>query len=247
MIKGIYTIKCLKNNKLLIGQSTNILRRFSQHKFYLKNNAHDNRHLQFAYNKYGLENFIFEILVTCEEDHLYSEENYWCNILNTHNDQFGYNIKPTNPNGCYRHSQETKLKIGEANKGKKHSEEFKKKCSVRMKGHVKTDEIKQKIKESSIGKKHSEESKQKMSLAKKGKKIIFSLEGRDAVSKAHKEWLALGLKNKKIIDELSGEIYNSVTECIRYLNISSAAFYRNINGKGRFKNKYKLSYVRAVK
>ena len=247
MTSGIYTIRSLKDDKILVGQSTNIISRLSQHKYHLKKNTHDNRHLQSAYNKYGINNFVFELLILCQEDFLYSEENYWCNLLSTHDHKFGYNIKPTNPNGNYRHSEETKKIISEKLKGHEHSEEFKKMCSLRMKGHKKSENTLRKLSIASSGKKHSNESREKMSLAKKGKKLVFSKEGRLAVDSALKEWLSLGLKNKKVINELTNEVYNSVSECIQKLNISTKAFYRNINGKGRFKNKYKLSYVRTIK
>jgi group I intron endonuclease len=247
MQSGIYIIKCLKNNKILVGQSLNILRRFSQHKFHLKNNKHDNKHLQAAYNKYGYQNFIFSVLILCSEEYLFSEENYWCNLLNTHNPNFGYNIKPTDPNGNYRHSEETKNKISQKLKGYKHSENFKKNCSLRMKGHVKSKATIEKIKISATGKVHTKESKEKMSLAKKNKKIVFSKEHEASIKRGYQKWLSTGVKNKKIIDELSGVIYNSVSECLENLNISTSAFYRNINNKGKMKNKYKLNYVKAIK
>lgn len=247
MATGIYTIKSLKDNKILVGQSTNIFSRLSQHKFHLRNNTHDNRHLQSAYNKYGVDNFQFEGLVVCEEQYLYSEENYWCNLLNTHNHKFGYNIKPTNPNGNYRHSEETKLKISEKLKGYKHTDEFKKNCSFRMIGHKKSKETLERLRTSCTGKKHTDFTKQKLSRIKKGKSITFSKEGRASVDKALKEWLELGLKNKKITDELTGIIYESVSDCMEKLNISTSAFYRNIKGKGKFTNKYKLKYVRTIK
>ena len=47
---GIY--KIIINNKVYIGSSFNIQRRLIQHKSNLKNNKHDNQHLQNAYNKY---------------------------------------------------------------------------------------------------------------------------------------------------------------------------------------------------
>jgi group I intron endonuclease len=247
MIAGIYTIKSLKDNKILVGQSVNVVNRLSQHKFYLKNNTHDNWHLQSAYNKYGVDNFQFQILLICEEEHLYSEENYWCNLLNAHNHEFGYNIKSTNPNGSYRHSKETKLKISEKLKGYKHTEELKKNCSNRMIGYKKSEKTLEKLRISCTGKKHTDFTKQKLSLIKKGKSITFSKEGRASVDKALKEWLTLGLKNKKIKDELTGIVYESVSDCIKKLNISTSAFYRNIKGKGKFTNKYKLSYVRTIK
>lgn len=247
MVIGIYTIKSVKDNKILVGQSINIVRRLSQHKFHLKNNTHDNRHLQSAYNKYGIDNFQFQILLICEEEHLYSEENYWCNLLNTHNHKFGYNIKPTHPNGNYRHSEETKLRMSQKLKGIKRTNEFKKNCSLRMIGHKKSKKTLEKLRNTCTGKKHTDVTKQKLSHIKKGKSITFSKEGRASVDKALKEWLKLGLKNKKIKDELTGVLYESVSDCIKKLNISTSAFYRNIKRKGRFTNKYKLSYVKTIK
>lgn len=60
---GIY--KIVINNKAYVGSSFNIERRIIQHKSDLKNQRHDNPHLQNAYNKYN--EFNFEILESFEE------------------------------------------------------------------------------------------------------------------------------------------------------------------------------------
>ena len=67
-------------------------------------------------------------------------------------------------------SEETKKKIGEAHKGKKRSKETKKKMSESHKGKKSSEETKNKISEANKGKKPSEESRKKMSEAHKGKK-----------------------------------------------------------------------------
>ena len=60
MIKtGIYIIKNILNNKKYVGSSTNIGKRWRDHKWYLKENKHHNSHLQASYNKYGLDSFEF--------------------------------------------------------------------------------------------------------------------------------------------------------------------------------------------
>lgn len=59
---GIYKITCLVNNKSYIGQSTSIKRRWATHKRELASGIHYNRYLQNAYNKYGKDNFTYEIL-----------------------------------------------------------------------------------------------------------------------------------------------------------------------------------------
>ena len=69
-----------------------------------------------------------------------------------------------------RISEEVKKKISEAEKGKKVSEESKKKISEAKKGKHHTEEHKKKLSEAQKGKHHSDESKKKMSEAKKGKR-----------------------------------------------------------------------------
>ena len=59
---GIYKIICTKNNKIYIGQSSNILSRFGRHVDNLENNRHDCIELQNDFNKFGKQFFIFEAL-----------------------------------------------------------------------------------------------------------------------------------------------------------------------------------------
>lgn len=111
-ITGIYTITNLIDNKIYVGYSIHIKKRLYSHLYKLKLKLHVNSHLQRAFSKYGEENFQFEILEECDKSFLTSQENYWCNILNTHNRRFGYNILPTNPDyKLNKHSEETKNKI----------------------------------------------------------------------------------------------------------------------------------------
>lgn len=65
-MKYIYQIKNTLNNKVYIGQTNNIKRRWDQHKSDLKRGVHDNPYLQKLYNKYGLD--IFEFGILHEED-----------------------------------------------------------------------------------------------------------------------------------------------------------------------------------
>ena len=60
---GIYKITCKVNNKIYIG-STEVCfkQRFKKHKQRLRNNYHENDYLQKSWNKYGEDNFVFEIL-----------------------------------------------------------------------------------------------------------------------------------------------------------------------------------------
>ncbi len=112
MTSGIHTITNLVNNKIYVGYASDIDGRLTTHLYELRNKKHPNSHLQSAFNKYGRDNFKFELLEECGEKLFCALEHYWCTILNTHNRRFGYNIRPTNPNdSCNKHSEESKKKL----------------------------------------------------------------------------------------------------------------------------------------
>jgi len=90
---GIYEIKCLVNDRIYIGSSNSINRRFKIHKLDLTNNNHHNNRLQQDFNKYGISNFnfkIIEVLKKYTRDKLYDKEQYYID----NNNPF-YNIDRT--------------------------------------------------------------------------------------------------------------------------------------------------------
>lgn len=67
---GIYCIKNIITNQYYIGQSVDIRKRWNQHKSELSRNIHCNIYLQRAWNKYGEENFSFQLLKACKKRYL---------------------------------------------------------------------------------------------------------------------------------------------------------------------------------
>lgn len=63
-LKGIYKIENKINKKVYIGSSNNIPKRWASHIECLLKGIHHNKLLQEDFNKYGLNNFTFEILET---------------------------------------------------------------------------------------------------------------------------------------------------------------------------------------
>ena len=118
---GIYKITNVVDNKIYIGCASNIRTRKNGHLHDLKNNYHKNSYLQNAWNKYGEVNFKFEVVELCNIKLLHEKEHFWVSHYNCLNRNKGYNLKPTNPDGCSMHSEETKEKLRQANKGKKPS------------------------------------------------------------------------------------------------------------------------------
>lgn len=62
MDSGIYKIINLETGKYYVGSTKDFKKRKQSHFSRLKNNNHKNKHLQFSYNKYGIDSFKFEIV-----------------------------------------------------------------------------------------------------------------------------------------------------------------------------------------
>jgi len=62
IIVGVYRIVNKVNGKIYIGSSADVNRRVKQHYNQLIGNNHENRYLQNACNKYGIENFEFSLV-----------------------------------------------------------------------------------------------------------------------------------------------------------------------------------------
>lgn len=189
-VQGIYIITNKINNKVYIGQSVDIRRRLVKHVALLRHNYHWNLHLQNAWNKYGEDNFEFDILEIVEnENELVEREQYYIDVVyQSRERENGYNIRPADINGHL--PEETKRRIGDANRGRKHSEEFRRKISEIQRGQKRkplSEETKRKISEAQKGKKISEETRRKISNTLKGRKTgPPSEETRRKISEAQK-------------------------------------------------------------
>ena len=67
-IIGVYKISNLLSGRYYIGYSTNINRRFTNHRRKLKQNCHDNIFLQRAYNLDGEDKFQYDIIHICDTE-----------------------------------------------------------------------------------------------------------------------------------------------------------------------------------
>lgn len=120
---GIYKITNLVNQKVYIGQSRCLQNRLNQHRSYLKNNKHKNLHLQRSYNKYGIENFKFEVIHYVDHvKELSKWEEYYINTYQSYLSNYGFNIIRI-INEVTIHSEETRLKLSKSNTGKKRKPE----------------------------------------------------------------------------------------------------------------------------
>jgi group I intron endonuclease len=65
---AVYKIVNQCNGKIYIGSSSGVEQRLRKHKSDLQLGVHHNKHLQRAWNKYGSENFTFEILEKVDDE-----------------------------------------------------------------------------------------------------------------------------------------------------------------------------------
>lgn len=77
---GIYKITNNINGKIYIGQSNNIQRRFSEHQ---NRGATSRIPVDIAIQRYGKENFNFEIIEECSIEQLNQKETYWITYFNS--------------------------------------------------------------------------------------------------------------------------------------------------------------------
>jgi group I intron endonuclease len=189
--------------------------RKGQHLHALRKGKHDNDHLQFAFNEYGESAFEFKVIDTdLTEEQVLIREDELMKIHNTLDREYGYNIEKSG-NVVFL-SEESKIKIRNKLKGRKISDEQKRKHSELMKSNnpmkgkshsaearekirqaclkrspksrVHSEETKMKISEANKGKIVSEETRIRMSIARKGKPLTEKQRAALAYAREHTQW-----------------------------------------------------------
>lgn len=215
MTSGIYWLyQVSRDRAVYVGSSGNMAQRWRQHRHNLaKGNTH-NQYLQRVWNKYGAADFQFMVLEECTVERLIEREQFWadaldpaCNVgefvenatrgtrfTEEHRRKLSEAARKRGPHGpC---SEETKLKISEAQKGKSIPLEQREKMSAARRGrklsyehcqslkghpHPQTPETRMKISQSMKGNKNglgnksntglklSEEQRRKMRIAQRAR------------------------------------------------------------------------------
>lgn len=157
-IIGIYKIQSkIKPWEVYIGSSKNIIKRWAVHLTALKKGKHHSPKLQYHYNKYGVDDLQFIIIIECKKDELLQLEQYyldicapWFNVLQIAGSPKGHH---------WKHTGTARKKISLGKKGKPSP----------RKGKHHTDIAKEKNRQAHLGKKQSEKTIKKRSLALKGR------------------------------------------------------------------------------
>jgi group I intron endonuclease len=157
---GVYLITNNTNGKIYIGSAYDLYKRYWSHFNNLKLNQHPNRHLQSAYNKYGLENFSMKALEIIERIDDKSdfkiilearEQHYLDNLLHAQED-----------NDLFHEKGYNNRRIAKSNLGIKFSAEIRLNMG-REKGFIQPPHIAHRLRTQKIGKKDSVETKIKKS------------------------------------------------------------------------------------
>ena len=114
---GIYIITNTFNNKVYIGQSTNINKRLSEHARKLASGRHENSCLQHAYNKYGKVAITIKPLLYCSINDLDLYEIRLISSYKSTDRDYGYNFESGGSVNKVL-SEETKKKISTSLTGK---------------------------------------------------------------------------------------------------------------------------------
>lgn len=213
IISGIYRIVCKLNNKQYIGSACNIKIRKQNHFSYLKRNKHHSILLQRAFNKYGKENFYFEILAYCPKEYLIKLEQWFLDNLKPE-----YNIQ----------------KIAGSNLGYKHTESTKKKLSLKRIGIKPSTESIEKQRQKMLKFKHKLESIEKMKIIKKLQGSNHTLKSKKKISDNNSIPIVKLDKEKNIIAR-----YESLKDAALKNNVNPRTIYLNCRGKTKRQQKYK--------
>ena len=248
-IIGVYKITCLSSGKYYIGYSKEIEKRFHTHKMLLRASRHFNILLQRAYDKYGCDDFTFDILHTCnatdeakELELKYLEDiNIRPFLYNLHYNNSGGDLLTHHPNrteiiekrtqtNAVRFNNMTKEerqqiygKSGEKNGmyGRTHTDEVKKRSSEMHKGNTYCK-----------GKKASDETRQKLSIVASQRtgdaNNFFGKHHSEETKQKLREANAgkLPINTRKVIIE--GITYASVTEAGRQIGVCTATIIHRI-------------------
>ena len=185
MFRGrIYCVICLPNEKWYFGQTIrSVNERFAQHILSAQRGSDHKFHR--AIRKYGEENFLVEEVMWVEADNkkklrkkLDFLEIHFIQKFDTYRNGYNSTYGGEGALGTIR-SKETRKRLSLIHKGKKLSEEHRRKLSLALKGNRNSlgrkpsEETRKKLSISASFRRHTSETKKKISLSRIGEKNPF--------------------------------------------------------------------------
>lgn len=185
-LMGVYAIRNILTNRSYVGSSNQIARRWESHKLALKKGKHHSPFLQRAWDSHGEVAFVFEVLEAVQDQSLlFEREQHWIDELGAYISNGGLNAAQfagASMRGR-RLTEEHRRKIGAGGRGRKFTAEHKAKIGASKIGKPRSDATKEKLRAANLGKKLSEELKQKLRIINTGKKM-----SPDAIARTAAYW-----------------------------------------------------------
>jgi group I intron endonuclease len=157
ILSGIYRITNVLNGHVYVGSSKSIKNRWKQHRYVLRRGTHHSKYLQRAWEKYGEENFLFEIMELCDptRELLLEREQHHIDALKP-----VYNVLPVagSPLGTTV-SDETRAKISEA--ARSITPETREKMAAAKRGATASHETRERMSQAHMGRSKNPTSIQK--------------------------------------------------------------------------------------
>lgn len=254
MTCGIYKIVNKINGKYYLGSSEDIKKRWKSHLYDLRHNRHHSIHLQRAWNKYGEENFTFNIVEKVATKMLLEKEQYHLDTYTPWNDKVGYNMSKSASGGdltSYHPDKKNiikrRVKTVNYNISKMSEEERKEKWSKPMEENPNWRG----------GKSYFKCPKCKCTIKKHNKNQLYCAKCRDRTGihnpfygkkhddKTRRKIRIFRLKHgsdlcaTKISVEIDGIVYSSFSEAAKKHNCAVASIRNRLNNPAKFPN-YKL-------
>lgn len=194
---GIYQIRNLVNGKVYIGSAVNLKKRIYRHQYELKKNKHTNDYLQKAWDKYGEENFSFEVIEIIDaKDSLIEREQLWLDKFESYKRKNGYNICP----------------IAGSSLGTRHSEETKKLIGQRSKERDAINVMNKSIKQNNIQRKPRNKNQLKDGISKLNTKIDYQ----------QAKLIKLLLRDTNLLHSEISKLVNATKDIVRNINLNKA-------------------------
>lgn len=230
MKSGVYIIRNLVNNKVYIGKSKNVKQRKNAHFNALKLNKHNNQHLQNSYNKYGKDNFQFDVIEYCEESLLPTKEMYYIELYKNN-----YNIIQSIDNRQnFPQKMRDKMKQSKIDKGLTVSIYS---YNLNTQEIIKWDSIKECSNTLNFNRRAIQNVLKNKSSQYKGFKFSSDLNF-DKYQKSTNQ-----IKNKTLVYDINGNLihtFESVTKASKELKINRVTIRQAFNDNRICKNKYKF-------
>ena len=220
---GIYKITNKITNQIYIGQSTNINQRWMEHKC---PKPKHNLKLHEDIRKYGINNFVFELIEECKKSELSKRELFYIKSLKPFYNTVGRKLSKETKEKIRLKTREWWLNLDEETKEKIIS----KNLTGPKKGHIVSEETRRKLREINIGKTQTKETinKRKNTFLEKKKN------GWKQTNSSHR---------KKVICIETKQVYNSIKDVAIELKVHPSNITNVLKGKQKTCKGYHFEYV----